>query len=277
MKQNYIALLISGNVRTFVLKEQVLFFRRLMDYLHLHFHHVHTYIVFKIPVEYEYEFINSKSGLDNFQELMQIITPEYLYCFHDFIYENGFHAYNSQFKMLDMCIEKAIEKQRAETFMYDMFFRVRPDSCFLLSELEIENKHDNKIYTSIKFDSISNDQVFLFNGYVLEHWWISFVQDMLSRPMPEHIPENSLFERHSEIVDQCFRSWLVRDYAVMDNWNNCTPPKLFTTDLHDEYIWGELDIYQALLIPITHEEFMNELREIVEKYHGNIGTFLHFL
>jgi len=277
MKQNYIALLISGSVRTFVLKEQILFFQRLMDYLHVRFHHVHTYIVLKIPTETDTEIIKSKSGLEHFQELMEILNPIYLYCFHDFIYENGFHSFNSQFQMVDMCIEKAIEKQLVETFTYDLFFRVRPDSCFLLSELEIENKRENKIYTSIKFDSIANDQVFLFNANVLEQWWIFVVQDILSRPMRTDIfPENSLFESNTEIVHQCFRNWLVRDYDVLHEWNP-KEPDLFMTDIQDEYVWEHLEKYQTLLIPITQEEFMNELREIVEKYNGMIGTFLHFL
>jgi len=276
MKQNYIALLISGNIRTFVLKEQILFFQRLMDYLHLRFHHVHTYIVLKIPIENEFELIKSKSGLVHFQELMEILNPVFLYCFHDFIYENGFHGFNSQFKMVDMCMVKAMEKQQAETFTYDIFFRVRPDSCFLISELEIEKKRENKIYTSIKFDSIANDQVFLFNSYVLEHWWIAVVQDILSRPMRTDIfPENSLFECNTEMVHQYFRNWLVRDYDVMHDWN----PKehdLFITNIQDEYIWEHLDNYQTLLVPISQEEFMNGVIEIVEKYHGNMGTFLHF-
>lgn len=67
-----------------------------------------------------------------------------------------------------MCIEKALEFEKLNNIKYNMFLRIRPDSCFIIEELNIEDKIDNKIYTSIKSDSIGSDQVFyLINIYYM--------------------------------------------------------------------------------------------------------------
>ena len=78
-----------------------------------------------------------------------------------------FTSYNIQLKLLDMCIDSAIQYQNKNKIVYDTFFRVRPDSCFLLQDLNIINKNKNYIYTSIKSDAPANDQIIIVNRHIL--------------------------------------------------------------------------------------------------------------
>ena len=156
-----IALLISGEVRTFVLKEQYLFFKRLLMYLNQFYETVDVFIILKIPngvngtnvinVINEVNgtniinntLIQSNVGVRNFKKILKLLQPKYLQCFYDFILKD-FTTYNIQLKMIDMCIDSALKYQLQHNIRYDNFFRIRPDSCFLLNELDIikfQKKH----------------------------------------------------------------------------------------------------------------------------------------
>ena len=150
-----IALLISGEVRTFVLKEQYLFFKRLIVYLKQFYERIDVFIILKIPdinvgIGINNKLIQSNVGLKNFKKIIKLLQPKYLYCFYDFILMRSFTKFNVQLKMIDMCIDKALQYQNENNINYDTFFRIRPDSCFLLNELDIINKQNCSIYTSIK-------------------------------------------------------------------------------------------------------------------------------
>jgi len=268
-KKKYIAVLISGEIRTFVLKEQILFFNRLMNYLHKFFDYVHVYIILKIPDENNSGLIKSKQGLENLDELNAILKPNYIYYFHDFNYKNKYNGYNSQIKLIDMCIEKALEFEKLNNIKYNMFLRIRPDSCFIIEELNIEDKIDNKIYTSIKSDSIGSDQVFLFNQYILYEWWIFHVRKLIMIPM-EKTPEYIIFNNHKDIVKQSFQNWLVRDYDTVVTWDTNSSIK---KSLNTEYIWNYKENYNKLLIKISHKDFFNNITKIA---NNNIGTYIDF-
>ena len=79
--EKHIALLISGEVRTFIFKEQRIFFKKLIDYLKKYYENVDSYIVLKIPEENNNVFIKSEQGLKNFKKIIDVLSPKYLYCF----------------------------------------------------------------------------------------------------------------------------------------------------------------------------------------------------
>ena len=178
-----IALLISGEVRTFVLKEQYLFFKRLLIHLKQFYERVDVFIILKIPINDTnvingtnvngIHLVQSHVGIRNFKRILKLLQPKYLQCFYDFILKKDFTNYNIQLKMIDMCIDSALKYQIDNNIRYDTFFRIRPDSCFLLNELDIINKQNCSIYTSIKSDALANDQIIIINKYVLYSWWVN--------------------------------------------------------------------------------------------------------
>ena len=98
--ERHIALLISGEVRTFILKEQRIFFKKLIDYLKQYYEIVDSYIVLKIPTEDTHNvFIKSAQGLKNFKKIIDILSPKYLYCFYDF-QSNNYNRYKSIYFIL---------------------------------------------------------------------------------------------------------------------------------------------------------------------------------
>jgi hypothetical protein len=257
MIKDYIALLISGEIRTFIFKDQIFFFQTLMDDLKIHFKHIHVYLILKIPDKnINVHFIKSIQGIENFKELLNILNPIYKYFFYDFNYKSIYTPHNSQLKLIDMCIDQAIMNETNHNIKYDLFFRVRPDSCFLINELNFHDKYENKIYTSIKFDAIGSDQSFIFNQYILHNWWINFVKKLIIKPMlcP---PEYAIFEKYNNMVEQSFQCWLIRDYNILYSWNNHIL-------LNTKYKHYFKDDYDKLLINISHDEYINEINKIID-------------
>jgi hypothetical protein len=253
-----IAVCISGQIRTGVFKEQILFFTRFLSYLRQEFH-VDVYLVLKLPQQ-ETSFIQSEQGMQHFNELLQVLHPLHKVFLHDFYYEEGQNAFcNGQLKMIDMCIQAALEYKK-----YDLFFRVRPDACFLLNELHMDEKHENYIYTSIKEDAPASDQVFLFNQHMLEHWWKPMVQTYQKHTFVRTYLEYTIFP--TSLVKQSFQCWLIRDYDNTTNWCWSRPH----VPLHSEYTWGDKELYHRLLLPISHEHYVNELLKIVPVIYTNV-------
>ena len=253
-----IALLISGEARTFVLKEQRLFFQRLINYLKQFYKIVDVFIVLKIPDEHNKAFIKSKNGVKNFKKIINILNPKYLFCFYDFIHSTTFTAYNIQLKLLDMCIDSAIEYQNKNNIVYDMFFRVRPDSCFLLQDIDILNKTKNYIYTSIKSDAPANDQVIIVNRHILYSWWFKCVKLLINNPIL-YPPEYTIYKNYKPFLISNFQNWLIRDYNEVCSWDKNATNKL---PLSSEYTFKYSKNYEKLLIDISHTKFIEKLKNI---------------
>ena len=254
--ERHIALLISGEVRTFILKEQRIFFKKLIDYLKQYYEIVDSYIVLKIPTEDTHNvFIKSAQGLKNFKKIIDILSPKYLYCFYDF-QSNNYNKYNVQLKMIDMCLDKAIQSN----IKYYTFFRIRPDSCCLLQELQIDKKQHNLIYTSVKSDAPANDQIFFFNKYMLHTWWFIYVRPILLTNLKTS-PEYLIYKYYKMYINAYFQSWIIRDYNSIDNWDR---KKMLKTHLTDEYVFKYNKNYEKLLLPISHQEFIQNMNNFLE-------------
>lgn len=259
IKKDYIALLISGQIRSFVFKEQITFFSRLMDYLKLYFNHVHVYLTLKIPTLKESSFIKSEQGLQNFKEMMDVLNPIQKTFFYEFNYQNGQVAHhNGQLKMIDMCIEDAKLYEKKNNVQYDLFFRIRPDACILLHELNMSDKNEDFIYTSNKHDARGSDQVFMFNHNILEQWGDPFVRQTMIDPPTSWSPEYIIFTyKNQHLIRQCFQCWLIRDYGDTRNW--C---KFLKNALCTEYTWMDKNDYNKLNIPVSYETYVAEMKTI---------------
>lgn len=256
-----IALLISGEVRTFVLKEQIIFFKKLLIYLKQFYKTVDVFMVLKIPnIEINNEInntlIQSLTGLKNFKRLCKILKPKHLHCFYDF--NNEMNKYNIQLKLIDMCINEAIQYEKCNAIRYNTFFRIRPDSCLLLNELDIINKQNCSIYTSIKSDALGNDQIFIVNKYVLYLWWFRFVKPIINKNM-DTSPEYIIYKGFKTYIVSNFQNWLVRDYNDVKNWDKTSHMK---APLSSEYKFKYIDNYNKMLIVIPHAEFIEKIKKI---------------
>lgn len=258
VNQKNIAILISGEVRTFVLKEQRLFFKKLIEHLKQNYRIVDVFIVLKIPDEHNTNnlLIQSNTGLKNFNKIIQILNPKYLYCFYDFIFKSEFTNYNVQLKLIDMCIMAALNYEKYKNIKYDTFFRIRPDSCFLLKELDI--KDTNNIYTSIKSDAPANDQVFIINRFLLKDWWFSHVKEIIDKIL-DVPPEYRMFNPYKKYVISNFQNWLIRGYNDVNNWDKKSNQKPL---LSTEYKFKYINNYNNLLITIPHTIFIEEIKKI---------------
>ena len=264
-KQKNIAILISGEVRTFVLKEQRIFFQNLITYLKQYYTNVDVFIVLKIPDDNNTDnnndinnkFIQSFTGIKNFKKIINILQPKYLYCFYDFIFKYGFTKYNVQLKLLDMCIESAIKYEKNNNINYDTYFRIRPDSCLLLKELDILNKNNNYIYTSIKSDSFANDQIIIINKFFLYEWWIKYVRIIINNPL-DVPPEYRIYNRHTMYLKSNFQNWLIRSYDKTINWDK----GLNKLPLSSEYTFKYINNYNKLCVSILHSDFIEEIKKI---------------
>lgn len=251
-----IALLISGEVRTFVLKEQIHFFKSLLIYLKQFYEMVDVFMVLKIP-DNKCALIKSGTGLKNFKKMCAILKPKYLYCFYNFK-EGMFTEHNIQLKMIDMCINNALEYQKQNKLMYTTFFRIRPDSCFLLNELDIINKQNCSIYTSIKSDALANDQIIIINRYVLYSWWFFFVKKIINSPM-KFSPEYTIYKGYKSYLISNFQNWLIRGYDDVKNWDKTSHMKL---QLSSEYTFNYSDNYNKMLIDIPQDMFIDKIKKI---------------
>jgi hypothetical protein len=282
MKQ-YIALLISGEIRTFVLREQILFFKNLMTKLQSYYTYVHVYITLKIPdtnSDYTYfrgtnKFIQSEQGLTNFKELITILNPISLRCFYDFKYANYHIPYfNGQLKMIDMCINDALIYQQHNSIVYDTFFRIRPDCYIKESDLNIDQFQDNYIYTGIKVDTIANDNIFIFDNELLNTWWLAHIRPniQINAKQIGHIsPEYYIYNCVRDKLKSQIANWLIRDYNSTQTWSFLDLPigSFSQILLNEEYHWTYKEEYDKICILLEHNTFMEKLREfvpIIEEY-----------
>jgi hypothetical protein len=260
-----VAVLISGQIRTGVFKEQILFFERFLLHLQNIFQHVDVYVVLKIPDQHETCFIKSERGIQQLKELLAVWNPVHNVFFYDFHYEKGTRPEsNGQLKMIDMCIQHAMEYEKINHRKYDLFFRVRPDSCFLLNELCFDKIHENYVYTAIKEDAPGSDQVFMFNPAMLDHWWKPMIQQWMTHTFVCSTLEYNIFPK--EIVKQTFQCWLIRDYEKTSYWCYTRPH----APLHSEYTWLDKKWYDPLLLPMPHETYVCEILTCVPVIYMNL-------
>lgn len=265
-----LAILISGEVRTFVLKEQYLFFERLLIHLKQFYDLVDVFMILKIPGPNDdtnnynimnninNKFIQSIHGLKYFEKIIKLLQPKYLHCFYDFKLNPGFTSFNIQLKMIDMCIDAALKYQSEHNISYYTFFRIRPDSCFLLNELDIINKQNCSIYTSIKSDAFANDQIIIINKYVLYTWWFKNVKKIVNSPMKVS-PEYIIYNGYNKYLVSNFQNWIIRGYNNVINWDKMYLQK---QQLSSEYVFQYMDDYNQMLILLPHTEFIEKIKKI---------------
>jgi hypothetical protein len=265
-----IALLISGEPRTIVFKEQIRFFTNLIHSLENQGYIVDTYCMFKLKPTVD--FINSEEGLINLDTLLKILNPKHLEFFYKFndeeFIEKKFKSYYpksfcSQIRMIDSLIKKAIESN----LEYDFFLRIRPD-CVLNGSLDMKSFNDSTVYSSIKCDAVGNDQMFLCHRNMINIWWIPIIRPSVfyfyhMKPDSTMSPDYFIFYHCS--TKQIIESGLIRDYNVITAWIHHREDKLILNNY-----WAFHENYLLLKKSIRDEDFIEKLNPILLKYKGTL-------
>jgi hypothetical protein len=261
-----IAILISGEPRGLVFKEQIRFFTSLYNSLVKDGHILDTYCMFKLNPNSDY--IQSEEGLSNFSKVMDLFKPKYLEFFYEFKEDAWLRRkfkeiypplYFSQIKMIDCLITEA------NKYEYDLFLRIRPD-CILKGRLDLSSINPNVVYTSIKCDAPGNDQFFYFSKKMLEIWWIPIIRQSLNyiselSPNSKFCPEYFMFN-HCE-KKQVIMSGLIRDYNKITSWVDY-PGKPMIID----GFWSDEESYKKMMKRMEKKVFLDKLY----LYNGIIHT-----
>ena len=273
-------MLISGEPRTMVFKEQVRFFTNLLNEFVKQGHIVHTYCLFRLNEPSGY--IQSEEGLLNFTELMNILQPKMLDFFHKVRDEeklvkrfNQLKPINiiSQLTSIDYLIKKAYESKE---YKYDMFLRIRPD-CVFDGELNINNMNLDKVYTGVRCDAPASDQIFICNRKMIETWWIRDVRSSLNylpnlNVCTDLSPEYYMF--NSCPIEQVVANGLIRDYNVIVSWIK------YCHDSQDSLIipnyWVYDESYLRLKIMMEHGEFIKKLKVNTTTFCSKFMDVLHY-
>ena len=263
-------MLISGEPRGIVFKEQIQFFTSLYNSLVKDGHILDTYCMFKLNSTSDY--IQSEEGLQNFSEILELFKPTYLEFFYEFKEDAGFRrkfkeiyppSYFSQIKMIDHLIRQANKSD------YDLFLRIRPD-CILNEPLKLNLIDLETVYTSIKCDAPGNDQFFYFSREMLNKWWIPIIRPSLNyiydvNSCSSLSPEYFIFNHCPR--KQVIGSGLIRDYNKITSWIGY-PGKPMTI----ENFWSDEKSYQNLKITIDAKLFLDKLKHISSKYNVVMNT-----
>ena len=265
-----IAVLISGEPRAIVFKEQIRFFTRIYNSLVKDGHILDTYCMFKLNPTKDY--IQSEEGLLNFSEILEVFKPKYLEFFYEFKEDPWLRLkfkkrfpplYFSQIKMIDNLIKQASSNR------YDLFLRIRPD-CILNQPLTINSINLDTVYTSIKCDAPGNDQFFYFSKKMLDTWWIPIIRPSLNYiydidSSSSLCPEYFIFNHCKK--KQVIGSGLIRDYNKITAWIRY-PDKPMTI----ENFWSDEKSYQKLKITIDAKLFLDKLKDISSRYNVIMNT-----
>ena len=255
-----VALLISGHCRTFVFKEQCIFFKNFIKSLDVNSNDSESVCDVYLMLKQD-EKIQTEQGLINLNKIITTIKPKYSLCFKQWALNND--VYYSQINMISHLVQKAIIYEKQNNIKYDYFIRIRPDTVLnetidlkkihkindlnKLNELNEINK--NVIYTSLKYDARGNDQFFIMNQYQVYNWFLKLpMHPSIYNKCPDYIIFNNT--RVAQIVG----SGLVRDYNNIDSWNNCHC-KLNPIDY-----W----IKKENFIPLSDEEFLLKIKDIID-------------
>ena len=210
-----IALLISGHCRTFVFKEQRIFFKKFIKSLNVNTNttpdsnnECDVYLMLKQDTQ-----MQTEKGLINLKKLISTIKPKYSLCFKQWASNND--VYYSQINMIYHLLQKAIIYEKQNNMKYDYFIRIRPDTV-LNETVDLKKIHEtNVIYTSLKYDARGNDQFFIMNKYQVYNWFLKLPM----RPsIYDKCPDYVIF--NNTRVEQIVGSGLVRGYKNIDTWNN---------------------------------------------------------
>jgi hypothetical protein len=265
-----IAVLISGEPRGLVFKEQIQFFTSLYNSLVKDGHVLHTYCMFKLNPKSDY--IQSEEGLQNFNIILELFKPRYLEFFYEFKEDAGFRRkfkeiyppmFFSQIKMIDHLITQANKSD------YDLFLRIRPD-CVLNQTLNLNSIDLETVYTSIKCDAPGNDQFFYFSREMLNKWWIPIIRPSLNyiyemKSSSNLSPEYFIFNHCKK--KQIIGSGLIRDYNHIISWIHY-PSKPMVI----ENFWSYETSYSKLKIRIDKDLFLTKLKHITSEYNPIMNT-----
>lgn len=260
----HIAILISGEPRAIVFKEQIRFFQNLIRSLESQGYTIDIFCMFKL--NREGGFIQSEEGLKNFRELLEILNPVHLEFFYEFKNEDRIEykprAFYSQIRMIDTLIVKALSLRQ-----YDFFLRIRPD-CILNGMLQMKTFDYDTVYSSVKCDAVGNDQMFICHRNMIEKWWIPIIRTSLPyvcdvKPGSTLLPDYFIFYHCP--TRQIIQSGLIRDYGKITSWIQYPQDQLVL----DDY-WFDEESYMKLKDTIHHEEFIKSLGPIISKYEGII-------
>lgn len=265
-----IAILISGEPRGIVFKEQIQFFTSLYNSLVKDGHILDTYCMFKLNPSSDY--IQSEEGLQNLNIILDLFKPKYLEFFYEFKEDPWLRlkfkqiyppCYFSQIKMIDTLIKQCGSND------YDLFLRIRPD-CILNEQLHLNSIDLETVYTSIKCDAPGNDQFFYFSKEMLNKWWIPIVRpslnyiydlDSSSSLCPEYFIFN--YCQRKQIIG----SGLIKDYNTITSWIDY-PGKPMILD----NFWSHEKSYAQLKIRIDKELFLTTLKDMISKHNGIMNT-----
>jgi hypothetical protein len=265
-----IAILISGEPRAIVFKEQIQFFTRLYNSLVNNGHILDTYCMFKLNPKSDY--IQSEEGLSNFTEILELFKPKYLEFFYEFKEDPWLRLkfkqiypplYFSQIKMIDTLIKQAASNE------YDLFLRIRPD-CILNGPLNLNSIDLDTVYTSIKCDAPGNDQFFFFSKKMLDTWWIPIIRPSLNYiydidSSSSLCPEYFIFNHCKK--KQIIGSGLIREYNNIISWIQYPRKPMVIEDF-----WEDETSYQNLKLTIDKELFLTKLKDITSKYNAIMNT-----
>jgi hypothetical protein len=263
-------MLICGEPRGIVFKEQIQFFTSLYNSLVKDGHILDTYCMFKLNPTNDY--IQSEEGLQNFNVLLDLFKPKYLEFFYEFKEDQWLRTkfkqiyppcYFSQIKMIDNLINQC------GSIDYDLFLRIRPD-CILNQPLNLNSIDSETVYTSIKCDAPGNDQFFYFSKEMLQKWWIPIIRPSLNYiydldSSSSLCPEYFIFNHCQR--KQIIGSGLIRDYNSITSWIDY-PRKPMILD----NFWSNEQSYAKLKIRMDKRIFLTILKHMITKYNGIMHT-----
>ena len=161
-----IALLIVGTPRTFIIQEQINFFKELKNNIEKDYElDIYLYLKLKDKNNEGNDYIQSEIGLNNLKKQINQLKPKFLKIVEilDIEYENEKFANKNQTTMINYLLDYIKEKE----YSYDWFIRIRPDYNFNLIKFNFDfnNLNKNNVYSAIKCDAVGNDQFFYFSNH----------------------------------------------------------------------------------------------------------------
>ena len=152
-----LALLISGNIRTFVFNEQICFFKKLIDTLPKN---TDYYILLKIDDPRGIKYFQSEQGIINLKKQIEQLKPVYC-CIYNKNKNYNYSWFYPQVFQINFLLETAKKYSLLKNFNYDYYIRFRPDYFFKNFINDFSELDKNFIYTNQKFDSIGCDQLII--------------------------------------------------------------------------------------------------------------------
>tara|TARA_X000000368_G_scaffold154033_1_gene121388 strand:- start:782 stop:1633 length:852 start_codon:yes stop_codon:yes gene_type:complete len=225
------AFLISGSPRTFVIDEMINYYKSLIKIFSSFNISLDFFIILKLdeiidseklPCDRFYKqynlpkinFFNTKKGLNNFEIILNLLKPKHIIIFNKFNISNKMQY--SQFKSIDIILNKAIEYSKHNDIEYNYYIRSRPD-LMILNVPNLYNFNDSILYSSIKCDSKINDGFFFISKKLLNKWNTEIIQKIENDPYSNNnYPEGFLFNNFN--VNQICRSILIRNYNLVQEW-----------------------------------------------------------